>query len=272
MALMVIKRLRYYLRILWLNTKFSGMWYLQFRVSLTIGILVELAYHAVLLAFFQIVYANVPSLGGLTYMEMLFFTGVVIVISEFWSSFVFADGIRTLPEIIKDGGLDILLLKPVHSLFYVSFRHPYLPGFLSALPGFFLIGYALTQLQFEWNILHVLASLFILICGMIISYSVMVLISSLTFVFINAESLPRFAANITFEFGQYPHKIYTGFVEKIFTFIIPIIFIFSVPATTFLHGPELQYLIIAPILAVLFLSVTIFTWNRLIRNYTSASS
>jgi len=110
-----------------------------------------------------------------------------------------------------------------------------------------------------------------LLCGFLIGYAILVLFASLSFLFINTTTFPKIGEEIIF-YKENPHHIYKGALKVIFFYIFPVIFVTSVPASTIVKGIEWRLVLIGILLATLFITITIFTWNRLIRFYSSASS
>lgn len=243
-----------------------------YRVSFFVELAVEVLYIFWLIFYFQIVFANVDAIAGWTYEEVLFLLGLNIVLFEFFVAVVYVWGIRVLPEKIKDGAIDTLLTKPLNTLFNLSLSRPYLASFVSMIPGFYLMGYAWLNLDFELNILNLLLSLVVLLAGMVISYCLMIIVTSLSFIFTNATFLPDIAIDLL-EFGQNPHPVYQApILRLVFYFFLPVVFIASVPIDTFFYGPTWHLIVLVVLLAIVFFYVMIKLWRGLIQRYSSASS
>jgi ABC-2 type transport system permease protein len=263
----LIKYLKIY-RHLW---KFELIRAMNYRISFFIELVVELGYTAGMILFFQIVYSNVPTIAGWSYAEMIFLIGVSIVTSEIMVGLVYVWNLRVLPEKIKDGDVDVILVKPLHSLFQLSLGQPYFASIITMLPGIFLIGYALKLLPLDITAVDLLGGLIIIVCGVLISYSLMVLISSLSFVFTNAEKLPDVALDGLW-FGSNPHQVYMGSLRLFFTILFPVVFRASVPVAAWIRGLQWEYMFLSAFLALLFFYGMTQVWDLLIRNYSSASS
>ncbi len=249
------------------------MTYLIYRVSFFFYLFVEIGYNLGSILFFYILYGQIQSIAGWTYDEMLLLVGFSIISGEIVIDAFFADKLNELPRKIKDGDIDIVLLKPVSSLYMLSIKG-FVPGLINVMPGIYLVFLSFTSIPITMNAANIISGLIIFICGVIIAYSIMVVLTTLAFVFPSSdESLPRIALEGTYHFNSKPHQLYkTGILKLTFFIIIPVVFMASIPAETIIHGLNWKYLVMSIGLAGLFLTGTIWFWRRMIRYYSSASS
>lgn len=269
MVLLVInKYIKIYLKLL----KFAVIVATNYRASFFVEVLVELLYTLALLLFFRIIYFNLPNIAGWTLEEMLFLFGINIITSEAIVGGAYVFNLNRLPVRIKDGEVDFAFLKPISSLFNLSLGRPYISSFISIIPGFYLIGYSLQFLMSRISLSGVLAGTFVMLCGIVIYYSILVIIASFSFVLINTESLIKAGLWFVEDFKAFPHGIYRRILQPIFFYILPVVFISSIPASTVIKGIETKFILLAPILSLIFLLISIKVWNIMTRFYTSASS
>ncbi|MDP2918056.1 MAG: ABC-2 family transporter protein, partial [bacterium] len=127
--------------------RFSLMAAIVYRANFLVQLIVEFGYIFWLLFFIQVVYGNVSEIAGWNYLEMLFLIGCAIVFSELFVALFYVWGFRVLPEKIKNGEIDFVLVKPLHSLFALSLGRPYIASFISAIPGFYLMFYSFSHLN-----------------------------------------------------------------------------------------------------------------------------
>ena len=187
---MVIKK---YLKIYAKLFKFSIIRETTYHLSFIISILVELGYIAVLIVFFKVIYANIPTIAGWTYYEMLFMLGLNVISSELLLGLTYIFNLKTLPSEIVDGSLDLKLLKPINPLFHVSFARPFFISLIACLPGVYLMIYSAEFLMSNISLLNLMLGSIIFIAGFIIGYSILVIFSSLSFRFLNATTLAAIA-------------------------------------------------------------------------------
>jgi len=269
MVLTVIKK---HLIIYRLYMKYGFILATVYRFSFFVQIFVELGYQVASVTVFWIYFSNASSIAGWSFPQMLVLNGINIIFSGFIVGGIMVFNLRQLPRKIKDGDIDLVLVKPINSLFQLSLGMPYFTGYLSCLPGFGLIAYGLHALNIMPSVLEVLMTVIVISCGCIIGYSIFVMVSALAFKFINLTTLPRIAERILFRFTSYPHDVYQGVIRSIFTFVLPVVFMSSVPASFLFKGVDWSFVLQGVVLSSLFLYITIKFWNRMILYYSSASS
>ncbi len=244
---------------------------MQYRFSFFIELFIEIGYIAWTLAFIYVVFGNITEVGGWNYHEMLVLIGVFTIFSETIMGLFFIWNLRLLPEKIKNGTIDFTLLKPINSQFILTAGNTYISSFFATIPGMFLIWYGISNLEFTFSVVNSIAALIVFICGVIIIYAIMTIISSLAFVLTNAQGLPRLVVDL-YQFGQYPPTIYKNIPKFIFTFIFPVVFIAGIPSDIFLHGLNIPNVLLSIVVAIAFLYGSIWVWKQMISHYSSASS
>jgi ABC-2 type transport system permease protein len=269
MKLTAIKK---YLKIYIAFLKFSIIFSTTYRFSFIIQLFVEFGYQAVVIFFFRIIYGNVQSIAGWSYYEILFFLGLNVITSEILLAICYIRNLDELPYQISRGNIDMALTKPINTLFNLSLSKPYFSAITSSISGVFLMIYSFSKLNLPLSIANFLQGVLLLSCGFIIAYSILVIFSSLSFVFINTTKIPEIAENIIVNYKENPHQVYQGIVRIIFFYIFPVVFLTSIPATAFLQGVGLNYIALALSLAAIFLFLAIKLWDNMIKHYSSASS
>ncbi|MBI4225290.1 MAG: ABC-2 family transporter protein [Candidatus Sungbacteria bacterium] len=264
----IIKYLKIY-RVVW---KYSIIERATYPAEFLTGLIVECGYIGIFVLFFTVLFGHITEIAGWNYYEMLFLAGINLINGGLYWSMLFASGLMRLPEDIKNGNVDIALLKPINPLFTLTLSKPYFTSILSVIPGVYIIYYALAQLHRMPSLLDILFGSVLFCCGMVIAYAIAVMLSSLSFYFLNASAFPEIAARGIDFYTRSPHSVYTGALRIVLFFIIPVVFISSIPSSTVLRGVEFQYLFLGIGLAAAFLCMAILVWNRMIRYYSSASS
>ncbi|MBN2016500.1 ABC-2 family transporter protein [Candidatus Dojkabacteria bacterium] len=243
----------------------------SYRISFFVELAVEFGYQGAHILFFNVIFSNIKELAGWSYHEMLFLAGINVITSEVLLGALSIFNLRRLPEKIRTGALDAIILRPLNSLFQASLGHPYIMSFISTISGFFLMFYAISHSDLSLNTSGVFAGIFLLACGFIIGFSILVISASFSFLFINTPSIPSIGEHIFF-YKSNPHHVYEGALKVIFFYIFPVVFVSSIPAYTMMHGPSGGPILIGGILAIVFLFAAITFWNKMIKHYSSASS
>jgi len=268
---MVIKKFKKHLRLYTKLLKFSLITSTTYHIGFLISIIVDVGYQITFILFFKIIYQNVSSIAGWNYYEVLFLAGLDIVTSATIFGLVCIYNLRRLPDKIRNGDMDLILTKPINSLFGATFFTPYITIVIDSLSGVFLMIYSLHNLNLKIKLIDILSTIFLLVCGQIIAYCLVVIPASLSFVFLSSTNNEKFGEKIIL-FSSNPHHIYEGLLRKIFFYVLPIVFISSIPAYTILRGAKGKYLLLGAVLAIILLFITIKLWNKMIKYYSSASS
>src|SRR3989344_2363344 len=271
-AINFVKTLKKYLRIYRINIKYALMVDTAYRFSFFLELFVEFGYQAVLILFMQVIFSNIGAIAGWSYYEILFLTGLNIISSDIIVGAFGVYNLWALPERIKNGEIDFVLLKPVNSLFSLALSQPYLTSFISSFTGIILMVYSVNQMHLTLNFINILSGMLMLGIGAIIVFCIMCIFGSLSFVFLNASQLPRLPSSMAFQFKIYPHQIYQGIWNFVLYFILPVIFMGSIPAETMLKGLKFEYLLLGIVLIIVFIFLTFKIWNKMIKYYASASS
>ena len=264
-------KLRKYLKLYLKLAKFSASLEMEYRVSFILEVFVEVAFFFVTLFGMRVVYWNVSEIAGWHFNELLVLLGVNMVFTELVLGFVFIYNLRELPFKIAKGDLDMILLKPINSQFSVSLWRPYFALFPSALAGIVVAVVGFTRGGFAFNPIMFLPFLLIFSCGLVIAYSIGMLISTLSMWFINATPLPMLAQQLLFV-ARNPYSVFSGAWRIIFLTFLPIAFMASFPASTLLGKLELWWLPASVALAVVFLWGSNVFWKFALKKYSGASS
>jgi ABC-2 type transport system permease protein len=272
-----------YLRVFGTFARNSLVRDMTFRSNTFIDAISSTCWAGLRLAFYDLIYRYTPSIGENTGWErsqfMIFFaTGQLInglVMAFFMSN---AD---EFTELIRTGNLDFLLLKPIDTQFLVSFKRVDWSSFSGIFLGLGLLVYGLCSLHYTPPLLAIGLYLFYVICGILIYYSLMIALCSMTVWMGRNLTLYDFWFYIT-NFSNYPMEIYKGTLgtplRQVCTWVLPILVVVNVPTRLLIRpllpnsGEDwlLSFYTLAATLVCLVFSRRIFL--RALGSYRSASS
>jgi ABC-2 type transport system permease protein len=177
-----------------------------------------------------------------------------------------------LSELVRTGKLDFLMLLPINTRFVVSFRQVDLGAFVNAASGAAVIAFAAHKLHFMPTLPHILVFLALCIAGIVIHYSLMFLLATISFWTVRAQGIVWGYYNL-FNIARLPDEAFQGLFKAIFTFAIPMLLVSNVPARVL--ADKLDH--VGPIFLLLAMSAICFAvselgWRASLRRYTSASS
>jgi ABC-2 type transport system permease protein len=260
-----------YARVYWKLVKFAASFELEYRFSFLLEVFVEVAYFIALVFSFRVLYWNVQEIAGWSYYQLLILAGVNQIFSETLLGLAFIFNLRDLPDKIERGDLDLVLSKPINSQFAVSLWRPYFAMFPSILAGLITVIVAFNQGHIPFHILSLLPFALIFSCGLIIAYSIGMMLTTLSVWLINASPLPDLAQQILF-LARNPNSAYANPWRLIFTAIVPLAFMVSFPAQILLGEFHWLWLVGAVVLAGVFLEASNLFWRFALKHYASASS
>ncbi len=190
-------------------------------------------------------------------------------------------------ELIRTGGLDFALLKPIDTQFLVSFRKVDWSALSNFFAGFVIAIVSLYSLATREvnpmipSLLSVILYVIFIICGVAIMYSLMICLSATSIWLGRNQTLYDFWFYIT-NFSRYPMEIYNrGWGQPLygfFTFIVPVLLVVNVPARLLAKpiAPRTteEMLLVGWAVVATILSIIASRWvfQRALSSYRSASS
>ncbi|MDQ3099495.1 MAG: ABC transporter permease [bacterium] len=221
----------------------------------------------------NIVYNNVHFIASYSKNDSLFLSVVGQInyyIMWTWGT----TNIQNLITFVNRGDLDLILIKPLPTLFYITFRRIGLVGFLTqGLPTLILLAAFVNWSEIYVAPLNLLLGIIVFICGQIAlnSFQFMFAIP----VFWQGESTELF--NVSMEFLGVPTQIpfealYSG-LKIVFTTIIPVAISTVICTSVLLGKSDPRPLVLVSIFVAVVSSILKkYLWNVAMKQYTSASS
>ncbi len=262
---------------------------MTFRSNFVLDCISSVSWLLMNLGFYLIVFKHVKSIGvatGWGQNEFYVFLATTWLINSLVQAFLMPNA-QEFSELIRTGGLDFALLKPIDTQFLISFRKVEWSSLSNFFLGLIILIYAMMQLSSRtdpnWSVGPVLLILYVVFigCGVVLLYSLMICLAATSIWLGRNQSLYDFWFYIT-NFSRYPMEIYqTGWGLPLwygFTFVIPVLVVVNVPARLLAQplAPRqpwewgLVAFAFAATIASVFLSRWVF--QRALRSYTSASS
>src|SRR4051812_27342360 len=207
---------------------------------------------------------------------------VFIATSMFINSIVqmfFMTNADEFSELIRTGGLDFALLKPIDTQFLISLRKIEWASFSNFLVAAALMIYALPRVEgFHLTIWQVILYPIYLAAGVVILYSLTIVLAAVSVWLGRNTSIYDFWFYIT-TFSRYPMEIYSGpvggWIRWGFTYMLPVLIVVNVPARMLAKPLTAEYAYLAGFALVataLSLLVSRWVFKRALLSYRSASS
>ena len=244
---------------------------MEYKMNFIFEIFIDAIYYGSLFFFFKVIFQFVDVLGDFNQDAVMIFL-ITMYIADSLYVFLLGDNVFMVNNSVKSGDLDFILLKPINSQFFISFRYVNTYALISLLILFSI----LIKLTYSYHGgMHFLSVfpiyLFSLFLGMLIFYSFEFIIASLVFWFRNFSFGGWLAGELT-KYSRRPDSIYKNFFRKTLFTIFPMAMISSVPARFLIFGVNIKLFFLQIIVAIIFLWITTFIWKRGLLRYESASS
>ncbi len=265
------RTLRRYLSIyasLWRNSVAREM---GFKSNFILWIVVELLWFALQLAFVAVIYQHTDRIASWSKWQVVLLIGASHFIQQTFGA-IFLVNCANLSELVRTGKLDFMLLLPVNTRFMVSLRQVDLGGFVNAATGIGVMAYAARQMHITPSVLEMVGFGFLCIAGILIHYSLMLLMASVCFWTVRAQGFVWGYYNL-FNVARLPDEAFRGLFKTVFTLVLPMLLVANVPAKLLaqrLGSPWEMALLVCMSLACFAVSET--WWRFALRHYTSASS
>jgi len=244
----------------------------MFKGNFLLWIIVELLWFGLQLGFIGVLYLHTEHIGTWTKWQVVLLIGGSHFIQQTFQAFFLINCVN-LSELVRTGKLDFLLLLPINTRFVVSLRQVDLGAFVNAGSALAVMVYALRRLEFTPAFGHVLGFLVLCVAGILIHYSLMFLLATISFWTVRAQGIVWGYYNL-FNIARMPDEAFQrGLFKTVFTFVVPMLLVSNVPVRLLLDkltSPLPLALLFA--MSLMCFAVSEVGWRASVRRYTSASS
>jgi len=230
-----------YLRVFGTFARNSLVRDMTFRANFLIECFSSVTWTMMNLGFYLLIFEYTSSIGagtGWGKWEFFAFLATTMLINSIVQAF-FMPNCEDISELIRTGGLDFALLKPIDTQFLISLEKVDWSSLANFAAGVVLLVVSLVQmttrlenpldLRPEMLVLYV----FYVLCGVAILYSLMIALSATSIWLGQNRSLYDFWFYIT-NFSRYPMEIYNGRLgtplQLACTYLVPVLIVVNVPA------------------------------------------
>jgi len=242
---------------------------LQYRANFVASLLGTLFWIGTALLTLAVFFRHTTRLGDWDYWEVVVLLGVFNTLTGVIEA-VLRPGIGRLAGEVKNGGLDLVLAKPVDAQGFVSFRRLDVWRFTDVLLGLALAGYALARLHRVPTLAQLAAFGLALAAAAVVVYALWVALMSLAFWFVSVENL-SVLFDAVYEGARYPVSAYPGVLRFVFVYLIPIAWTTTIPASALTGRLEPRYAFVAAAVAGVAFTLTRLLWRTALKRYSGAS-
>jgi ABC-2 type transport system permease protein len=235
-----------YLRVFLTFARNSLVRNMTFRANFIIECISSLSWMLMNLGFYALVFSYTNSIGqgtGWGKYEFFVFLSTTLFINSLVEAF-FMPNAEEFSELVRTGGLDFALLKPIDTQFLVSLTKVDWSSFSNFAFAILLLGYSLSRLDYTPALLQIVLYPLYVLCGVAILYSLMIALAATSVWLGRNQTLYDFWFYVT-NFSRYPREIYRGPIGDplriIFTFFVPVMIVVNVPARLLAQPMQAQY-------------------------------
>ncbi len=248
---------------------------LAYPTSFAFDVLAQVIGQSIELIVILVVFTQVGSLGGFDRAEVLVMYGLAA--TAFGIADLSVGQVEELPEYIRTGELDVLLLRPLGTLAQLLSADVALKRAGRVAAGLAVLAFALAGAGIDWTPARVLLAITAPLVGALILAAIWVAANSVSFWLVDGREV---ANSVTYGSNfstSYPITVYGPWLRRILCFAVPGAFVAYFPALALLGRadplglPEfLQWS--SPLVALAVLGVAALIWRTGVRRYQGTGS
>jgi ABC-2 type transport system permease protein len=243
---------------------------LAYRADTIVNILLNIMWLGWELLSLSIIFNNTTTLGGWGLPELIALLGVFRLVNTMMVALIWPNT-EKFNQSIRDGSMDYTILQPANSMFLVTFSRITVWRIWDLVLAIVLIVVGINMSGDLIAPLHILSFILLAISGMVVIYSLWIVLIAFTFWF------TKFDNNVTImqalmDSGRYPVSVYPVWMRIIVTYIIPIAVATTIPLQALRGELSVQKIAIFFLVAVISFIVATLVWKSGLKRYSGASS
>jgi ABC-2 type transport system permease protein len=262
--------IRYRLRILQAIARQAFERDLQFRAQAWTTLAVGVVEVAVSVIPALLIFNTTTEVRGWQLGEVLMVTGLAQLLNAFLAA-VIAPNQTKMSDYIREGDLDLILIRPAPAQWLAAFRWFEPAELLGALSGAAVLIIGAVQAGLHPDPVGVLLAVVWFAAGCVAISLVWMNLGYLAFWLTSADQVRAFLDTLL-SAGRYPLAFYPTAVRVLFLTVVPIGLATTVPAQALRGSVDLRGLLIAALIIAVLAVVTRVHWLAGLRSYGSASS
>jgi ABC-2 type transport system permease protein len=248
---------------------------LQYRLSFALNFVGMALITFLDFAAILVLFSRIDALGTWTVEEVALLYGISCV--AFALTDLTIGHLDLLPDMIREGEFDLVLIRPLGSLFQVVSRDFALRRLGKLLQGLAVLAFAVGRLELDWTAQRTGMLVLAIVSGAAIFAGVWIALSTIAFWLIDSLEVAN-----AFSYGgnylaQYPVNIFGPWLRRLVIFLIPIAFVSYFPSL-YLLGKEdplglpraLQFG--SPLVAAACVLAGALMWRFAVRRYRSVGA
>ena len=263
--------MRRYLEIYQMLFRNSLIREMNFKANFLLWMAVELLWFVGQIFFIEVLFNYVDKIGDWTKWQVVLLVGTHQIIGQLFQAFFYTN-LANLPELVRTGKLDFLLLQPVDSQFIVSTNRFSADSVVNSLVGVAIVIFSLAKLEIHPSYIAICAYIGAILLGIGIHYSIMFSLATVSFWIVRAQGVIHGYYNL-FNIARYPDVVFRGVFRAVFSYVVPVIIVANTPARVLMNLGRTPGLFIQLAFAsAVVVALSRVFWKVALRRYSSASS
>lgn len=250
---------------------------MNFATNFWLWLITEILWFLAQVGMIEVIFSHVETVGDWNKWQVILLMGTHQMTAQLFQAFFYMN-LANLPELVRTGRLDFLLLQPVNAQFVVSTKQFGFDNLVNTLVGLGFVLFASNKLDLHPNLSQISCYVLMIGCGVLIHYSILFFLVTLSFWIVKAQGMIYGYYNLM-NLARYPESVFLQaprVLRVLFSLIIPVLIVANVPTRVLgeiTTGTSLPWLIASLLLGTLicFVGSHLF-WRFALRSYTSASS
>lgn len=238
------------------------------RTDFVFRIFSSLSSILVFLLFTETAIARYGDINGWTKYELILIYGIYLVAKGLMDSFVFENMID-IPDRIFHGHFDRYLVKPIRTLVFMSFEQLFIFNLADVIIGVIFIVISTQNLGITIYFGQILLILLSFVIMALTFFNVMVLLVSICFYAGRIGFIVFIYTNLV-KVSSLPVNSHVGVYHTLFNIVLPFVLLGAIPAGILTRGFGLADVLPYTLIAIIWMMIGRFAWNRGMKSYTSA--
>ncbi len=256
-----------YLKIWWIMSKNSFVMVISQKLSLSVFLIGKVIRFSFFFIFLFFLLKGSTTLAGYSGTQVIFFF-LTFNIIDIVSQFLFREVYKFRPMIVN-GDFDLVLVKPINSLFRVLLGGADIIDLITIPPVIAATVYFGSLLQ--PNFVEVILYLALLLNGLLMAMAFHILVLSLAIITMEIDHTVMIYRDIT-NLGRLPVDIYKQPLQMFLTYLIPVGVMITFPAKALMGLVSAGGIAVSLAVGLAVLLISFRFWNLALRKYSSASS
>nr|MBI5455540.1 ABC-2 family transporter protein [Candidatus Levybacteria bacterium] len=220
------------------------------------------------LAFLIYLFAHTKTLAGYTlYQTLLFFMTFNLV--DITAQFFFR-GIYVTRNLVKEGYLDTVLVKPINPLFRIASHTIDFLDLLTLIP---VVGVLIYVISNVGPLTYQSVSVYLFLCflGFLIAMAIHIIIAALA---VSTQEIDNeiWIYRDLMTMGRFPVDIYSAPIQFILTFVVPVAVMISIPSKALIGNLAFEWIFTSTTITFVFVTFSLWFWNYCLKQYSSISN